>query len=158
MRTYRFPGGGLARALRHSGALVFTLASVSVAQAQERRIPLRGRCRRRVPVIRRRYRAWVAQSVDWRESACGFRSTSRSRRGLDPSANTIASQGQEPLPLLYNLPLGQRNWGYAKPGAGGTRYGSTATSACTEIPGKDLRNHYHIRAGGLGSRIGLSPC
>ena len=37
MRTYRFPGGGLARALRHLGALVWTLLSVSRAEAQERR-------------------------------------------------------------------------------------------------------------------------
>ena len=37
MRTYRFPGGGLARALRHLGALVLTISCISHAEAQERR-------------------------------------------------------------------------------------------------------------------------
>ncbi len=54
--------------------------------------------------------------------------------------------------LLYNLPFGARNWGYAKLGFGGTKYGGD----CAE-PGARICGTTTMFVAGLGFRIGADP-
>jgi outer membrane protein OmpA-like peptidoglycan-associated protein/opacity protein-like surface antigen len=157
MRTYRFPGGGLARALRHLGALVCTLASASIAHAQERR-----------------YLFEVGASGAYQSYA--------DDTGLDGAAGGLARIGVW-LPVnfsleaegsianpnsigvkaiyasaLYNVLLGSRTWAYAKAGVGGTRYGGSGPICSQEqkFQGKICGTTTSF-VGGLGVRIGLSP-
>ena len=158
MRTDRFPGGGLARALRHLGALLCTLASVSIAQAQERR-----------------YLFEVG-------AAGGYQSFARTPTGLDGSIGGLArigvwiplnfsleAEGSIASPnsigvktgsgsVLYNTRLGSGSWGYAKVGYGGTRYGGSSEADCSQIKyqGKICGTTTSFFAG-LGVRIGLTP-
>src|SRR4051812_43874677 len=124
MRTYRFPGGGLARALRHLGVLVLTLSWSIAAHAQERRYL-------------------------FEVGASGLYQSYAKETGLDGAVGGLARIGVW-LPLnfsleaegsiaspnkigvktfsgsaLYNVLLGSRTWGYVKAGVGGTKYGTT---------------------------------
>jgi outer membrane protein OmpA-like peptidoglycan-associated protein len=156
MRTYRFPGGGLARALRHLGALVLTLCSISTAQAQERR-----------------YLFEVGASGAYQSFAdstgLGGAAGGLARIGvwlpasfsLEADASTASSEevGVKSISAsaLYNVLLGSRSWGYAKAGIGGTRYGGTGADCDQQkFQGKICGTTTHLVAG-LGVRIGLSP-
>ena len=156
MPTYRFPGGGLARALRHLGVLLCTLASVSIAQAQERR-----------------YLFEVGAAGGY-QSFAGTTGLDGSLGGLArigvwiPLNFSLEAEGSIASPnsigvktatgsLLYNMRLGSGSWGYAKAGFGGTRYGgSGADCGQLKYQGKICGTTTTFVAG-LGVRIGLSP-
>ncbi len=156
MRTYRFPGGGLARALRHLGALVCTLASVSIAQAQERRY------------------LFEVSSAGAYQSFAGATSLDGAFGGLArigvwlPLSFSLEGEGSIASPnsigvktgsasVLYNMRLGAGTWGYVKAGFGGTRYGGTGADCQQQkFQGKICGATTNYVAG-LGVRIGLTP-
>ncbi len=157
MRTYRFPGGGWARALRHLGVLVATLAYASNTQAQERR---------------NLFEASAAGGYQAYDSIAGLGSTFGGllRIGLWLPLNfSVEAEGSTAsakpkttdtkigvktgsASLLYNLPLGARNWGYAKLGFGGTKYGGDCAVSGATICGTTT-----MFVAGLGARVGLTP-
>lgn len=158
MRTYRFPGGGLARALRHLGALVFTLSCISHAEAQQRR-----------------YLFEVGAAGAY-QSFAGSTNLSGAPGGLArigvwlPLNFSLEAEGSiastdsvgvrtTTASLLYNVPLASSTWGYAKLGYGGVRYGASTTAACGQeqkFQGK-LCGTTSTFVAGLGARIGLTP-
>ena len=157
MRTYRFPGGGLARALRHLGALVFTLCCVSHAEAQERR-----------------YLFEVGAAGGY-QSFAGSTNLNGALGGLArigvwlPLNFSLEAEGSiantesvsvktGTASVLYNVLLGSSTWGYGKLGYGGVRYGGSTTADCQEqkFQGK-LCGTTSTFVAGLGVRIGLSP-
>jgi len=156
MRTYRFPGGGFARALRHLGALVCTLASVSIAQAQERRylfeVSTAGA-----------YQSF-ANATGLDGAAGGLArigvwlplSFSLEAEGLIANPNSIGVKAGS-ASVLYNMPLGSRAWGYAKAGIGGTRYGGTGADCQQQKFQGKICGTTTTYVAGLGVRIGLSP-
>ncbi len=157
MRTYRFPGGGLARALRHLGALVFTLSCISQAEAQERR-----------------YLIEVGAAGAY-QSFAGTTNLDGAPGGLArigvwlPLNFSLEAEGSIVKPnsisvrtgsasLLYNMLLGSSTWGYAKAGFGGVRYGGSTSADCQDqrFQGRICGNTTTFVAG-LGARIRLSP-
>jgi outer membrane protein OmpA-like peptidoglycan-associated protein/opacity protein-like surface antigen len=156
MRTYRFPGGGLARALRHLGALVCTLASVSIAQAQERRylfeVSAAGA-----------YQSFAGETgLDGAVGGVGRIGVwlplnfSLEAEGSIASPNSIGVKSGSAA-VLYNMRLGAGTWGYAKAGFGGTRYGGTGPDCQQQkFQGKICGTTTNYVAG-LGVRIGLTP-
>lgn len=156
MRTYRFPGGGLARALRHLGALVCTLASVSTAQAQERRylfeVSAGGA-----------YQSFAdSTGLDGGVGGVGRLGVwlplnfSIEAEGSIASSNGIGVKSGSAA-VLYNMRLGSSAWGYAKAGYGGTRYGGSGPDCQQQkFQGKICGNTNNYVAG-LGARIGLTP-
>jgi outer membrane protein OmpA-like peptidoglycan-associated protein len=157
MRTYRFPGGGLARALRHLGALVFTLLWIPLAQAQERR-----------------YLFEVGSSGAYQsfsdDTGLDGAAGGLARIGVWLPANfSLEAEGSIASPnsigvksiyasALYNVLLGSRSWGYAKAGIGGTRYGGSTVADCNapKYQGRICGTTTAFGLG-LGVRIGLSP-
>ncbi|HEY5940341.1 MAG TPA: OmpA family protein [Gemmatimonadales bacterium] len=157
MRTYRFPGGGLARALRHLGALVLTISCISHAEAQERR-----------------YLFEVGASGAYQSFAdsthLGSGAGGLARIGVWLPLNfSLEAEGSIAKPssvnvrtttasVLYNVLFGSKTWGYAKLGYGGVRYGASTTADCQaqEFQGK-LCGTTSTFAAGLGARIGLTP-
>jgi len=157
MRTYRFPGGGWARALRHLGVLVATLASVSIAQAQERR---------------NLFEASAAGGYQSYGSTADLGSSFGGllRIGLwlplnfsvEAEGSTASAKAKTTdikvgvktgsAALLYNLPFGARSWGHAKLGFGGTKYGGDCTA-----PGARICGTTTMFVAGLGFRVGLTP-
>ncbi len=155
MRTYRNPGGGLARALRLLGAVVCTIASVTVAQAQERR-----------------YLFEVGVAAGYQ----GFGETTElgSKLGLVgragvwlPYGFSVEAEGSMAKPtaegiddavsvnigtvsLLYNLLLGSNTWGHAKLGIGGTKYGG-------ECVGPRICGTTTTLVAGVGVRFAVTP-
>src|SRR5688500_18701304 len=125
MRTYPNLGAGLARALRLSGLLVWTISCVSVAQAQDRR---------------NLFEVGAAvgyQSFSDSATRLGSALGGVGRVGVWLPANfSIEAEGSVfsseeigitigTISALYNIPLGSNSWGYGKVGVGGTRYGTT---------------------------------
>jgi outer membrane protein OmpA-like peptidoglycan-associated protein/opacity protein-like surface antigen len=155
MRTYRFPGGGLARALC-LGAVMYTLASVSVAQAQERKYLFE------VGAGAAYQSFGDVTGLDGAAGGVGRIGVwlplnfSLEAEGLIASANKIGVKAGS-ASLLYNIPLGRRTWVYAKAGAGGTRYGGTGADCLQQkFQGKICGTTTTFDAG-AGVRIGLSP-
>src|SRR5688572_15522331 len=132
MRTYPNPGAGLARALRLSGLLVWTISCVSVAQAQDRR---------------NLFEVGAAVGYQSFSDVTGLSSAvgGVGRIGVWLPANfsieaegSISSSeeigvGTGTVSALYNIPLGANSWGYGKVGAGGTRYGTTGPECQQDI-------------------------
>ena len=158
MRIYRFPGGGLARALRHLGALVFTLSCISRVEAQERR-----------------YLFEVGAAAGY-QSFAGTTNLDGAPGGLarigvwlplnfslEAEGSIVSSESvgvrTTTASLLYNVPIGSSTWGYAKLGYGGVRYGASTTAECgaaQKFQGK-LCGTTSTLVAGLGARIGLTP-
>ena len=157
MRTYRFPGGGLARALRHLGALVCTLASVSIAQAQERRNLFEasaagayqsyGNTADLGGALGGLLRIGLWLPLNFSVEAEGSTASAKANT-TDIKVGVKTGSGS----LLYNLPFGARSWGYAKLGYGGTKYGSDCSA-----PGARICGTTTMFVAGLGFRIGLTP-
>lgn len=157
MRTYPNPGGGLARALRLLGALVLTLLDLSVAQAQERtylfEIGAAGAYQSyggetdlgSTLGLLGRVGVWLPLnfSIEAEGSTAGATSETSA---IDVGVKTGSAS------LLYNIPLGARNWGFAKLGYGGTRYGDNCSA-----PGARICGTTSMFVAGLGARFGLSP-
>jgi outer membrane protein OmpA-like peptidoglycan-associated protein len=157
MRTYRFPGGGLARALRHLGAFLCTLTSVSIAQAQERRNLFEASAAGGYQSYGTtaelggafggllRIGLWLPLnfSVEAEGSTASAKPTT-----TDAKIGVKTGSGS----LLYNLPFGARSWGYAKLGFGGTKYGGDCAVSGATICGTTT-----MFVAGLGFRIGLTP-
>ena len=156
MLTYRHPCGGLARVLLLLGALVCTLAASRTAAAQERR-----------------YLFEVGAAGGYHafgdSTGLGSAAGALGRIGiwlplnfsLEGEASTSSPKAKAlgvgvgvkalSLSALYNLPLGEKSWVYAKLGVGKTRYGkdpcSTPTICGTAKP----------VITGIGFRLALSP-
>src|SRR5215203_7492287 len=139
MRIYPRPHGGLARALRHLGAVVSTLAFSATAHAQERT-----------------YLFEVGAAAAYQ----GFGETAELSSKLGGLARIgvwlpygfgvegeglitkpAAKSTDEPVPvrmasasLLYNLLLTPNSWGYAKFGIGGTKYAGECTGPVSTGP------------------------
>ena len=157
MRTYRFPGGGLARALRHLGALVFTLSCISNVEAQERR-----------------YLFEVGAAAGY-QSFAGTTNLDGAPGGLArlgvwlPLNFSLEAEGSIAKPnsisvrtgsasVLYNVLLGSSTWGYAKAGFGGVRYGASTATECAGLKFQGrLCGNTTTFVVGLGARIRLSP-
>src|SRR6476620_10401833 len=156
MLTYRFPCGGVARVLLLLGALVYTQATAQPAAAQERR-----------------YLFEVGAAGAYQ----GFGSSTElggafgglGRIGvwlplnfsLEGEASTASPKAKAPdvgvgvktlsISALYNLPLGTKTWGYAKLGAGKTRYGK---DPCPPSP---ICGTAKPIIAGIGFRLALTP-
>ena len=157
MRTYRFPGGGLARALRHLGALVYTLASVSIAQAQERHNLFEvsaagayqsyGNTADLGSAFGGLGRIGLWLPLNFSVEAEGSTASAKANT-TDIKVGVKTGSGA----LLYNLPFGGRSWGYAKLGYGGTKYGGDCSA-----PGARICGTTTMFVAGLGVRVGLTP-
>lgn len=157
MRTYRFPGGGLARALRHLGALVLTLSYISVAHAQERRNLFEvsaaggyqsyGSTAELGGAFGGLLRIGLWLPLNFSVEAEGSTASAKPK-STDSKIGVKTGSGA----LLYNLPFGARSWGYAKLGFGGTKYGGDCAVSGATICGTTT-----TFVAGLGFRIGLTP-
>ncbi len=155
MRTYPNPGGGLARALRHLGALVLTLFSIPLAHAQERRYLFEvgaagayqsfGEPARLDGAIGGlgRIGVWLPLNFSL-EGEASFSSTKARITDDDVKVRSLAAS------VLYNLPLGSRSWAYAKLGVGRTRYDSPCV-------GQVICGSNNPPLVGLGFRVALTP-
>ncbi|MGH7509866.1 MAG: OmpA family protein [Gemmatimonadales bacterium] len=157
MRAYRFSAGGLARALRHSGVLVWTLWCVSAAEAQERRYLFE-------------LGAAGAYESYGETAELGNAVGGLARIGLWLPLNfSVEAEGSTASPtaktadigvgvktasvsLLYNVLFGPTSSGYAKLGIGGTKYGDDC-----DDPGARICGTTTTLVGGVGARIGLTP-
>ena len=156
MRTYPNPGGGVARALRHLGVIVLALSWTSTARSQERRYLFEVGA------------AGAYQSFgDTTELDAAFGGLGRIGVWL-PLSFSIEAQGAVSTSgdigvktgtasLLYNLPLGAKNWGYAKAGIGGTRYGGSGDDCQNQKFQGKICGPTTTLVAGLGARIGLTP-
>src|SRR4051812_28802886 len=121
MRTYPRPSEGLARALRHLGAVVSTLAFFSTAHAQERTYlfevgaaaayegfgetaDLDGKLGGLA-----RIGLWLPYGFGVEAEGAIVKPSSKDTTVVEPVTVTIGS-----VSLLYNLLLSQKSWGYAK--------------------------------------------
>lgn len=156
MLTYRHPCGGLARVLLLLGALVYMPGLAHSVAAQERRYLFE-------------LGAAGAYQGFGSSTELGGAAGGLGRIGvwlplnfsLEGEASTASPKAKDPavgvgvktlsVSALYNLPLGTKNWGYAKLGVGKTRYGkdpcTTPTICGTAKP---------IIAG-IGFRLALTP-
>jgi outer membrane protein OmpA-like peptidoglycan-associated protein len=156
MLTYRHPEGGLARVLLLLGALVCTLASARTAAAQERRYL---------------FEVGAAGAYQGFGSSTGLGSAAGGlgRIGvwlplnfsLEAEGSTSSPKAKTPdvgvgvktfsASALYNMPLGQKTWAYAKLGVGTTRYGK---DPCT---GPTICGTAKPVITGIGFRLALTP-
>jgi hypothetical protein len=159
MRTYPNPGGGIARALRHLGLIVWTLASVSSAASQERRYLVEVGA------------AGMYQSFD-NVTRLGGSVGGLARIGLWLPANfsieaeaALSSPNAEPIDTglsvrtgavsaLYNLLLGTGSSAYLKLGVGRTSYGDCPP---VSTPDPTICGGSTGPVAGLGFRVAVSP-
>jgi outer membrane protein OmpA-like peptidoglycan-associated protein len=156
MRTYPNPGGGIARALRHLGLLVWTLVLVSSVAAQERRYLFEvgaagayqsfGQPAELDGTLGGLGRIGVWLPLNFSVEAEGSTSSPKARTTEEGIKVRSLSAS-----VLYNLLVGSRSWAYAKVGAGTTRYGETPCIGPV-ICGSNNPPH-----AGLGFRFALSP-
>ena len=159
MRTYRFPAGGEARALRLLGIVVLSLVYQTPAVSQERKYLFE--------ISAAAGKLWFGDSTttdlkgafgglgrigvwlpfNFSLEAEGWIGKSKTYTA-DADVNVKSGYGA----LLYNLPLGTRSWGYAKLGYGGTRYADPDNCVGAIICGSS--SSYVV---GLGGRVGLTP-
>ncbi len=159
MRTYPNPGGGLARALRHLGILVWTLAWVSGAAAQERRYLVEAGVAATYQSFDEvtdlggsvgglgRIGLWLPANFSVEvEGATSSPKTQSADVGV--TVRTLSASG------LYNLLLGTASSGYVKLGVGSTSYGT-----CPPVSGPDptVCGSSTGLIAGLGFRAALSP-
>ena len=156
MRTYPNPGGTLARALRLSGVLAWTLSCLSIAEAQERRnlfeVGGAGAYQSFADTTGLdgafggvgRIGVWLPLNFSVEAEGAVFTSNSI---GVKTGSGSV----------LYNVPIGAASWAYAKAGVGGTRYGATGNE-CNQgkYVGK-ICGPTTTFVIGLGGRVGLTP-
>src|SRR5687768_12493587 len=121
MRTYRFPAGEEARALRLLGVLVLALSCSPIAEAQDRKYLFEvsaagayqafGDTTNLDGVVGGVGRIGVWLPLNFSVEAEGSVSSSNAV-GVKNGSGSV----------LYNLPLGPKSWVYAKIGIGGTTY------------------------------------
>ncbi len=155
MRTYPNPGAGLARALRLSGLLVWTLLSLSRAEAQERRYLFEvgaavgylgfGETADLSGKLGGFGRIGVWLPYNFSIEGEGFVSSPDAKSADVPVKATGAFAA-----LLYNQFLGGNSWGYAKFGFGQTKYGG-------ECVGQRICGTTSTLLAGVGTRIALTP-
>ncbi len=156
MRTYQNPGGGVARALRHLGALVLTLSWTSLAHAQERRYLFEVGAAGGYQSFGNETELGGTFGGVGRLGVWLPLNLSIEAEGTVSSSETIGVKTGS-ASLLYNVPFGLRNWGYVKAGVGGTRYGGTGTE-CDKIKYQGrICGPTTTLVAGLGARIGLTP-
>ena len=159
MRTYRFPTGGVARALRLLGVLVLSQLHVSSGEAQQRKYLLE-------VGAAGAYQSFGDSAITDLKGALG----ALGRIGIWLPLNfSLEAEGSIGTPktksanasvkvksgygsLLYNLPLGSKSWGYSKMGYGGTRYADPGNCLGAIICGNT--SSFVL---GLGVRVGLTP-
>jgi outer membrane protein OmpA-like peptidoglycan-associated protein len=159
MLTYQLPSRGLARVLRLLGALVLSLSSPP-AEAQERRYLFEAGAAGA-------YQSF-ADSTDLGGAGAGIGrlgfwlplNFSVEAEGSIASAKTKTADDKVTvkwggLSVLYNLPVGSRNWAYGKLGIGGTKYGPGGDDCLTF--GAKICGTTTTYQAGLGFRLGLSP-
>jgi outer membrane protein OmpA-like peptidoglycan-associated protein len=157
MRTYPYPGGGLARALRLLGAVVLSLFGFSVGHAQERTYLLEvgaagayqsyGNTTDLGGTFGGLGRVGVWLPLNFSIEVEGTTSSAKSQNSnIDVGVKTGS------VSLLYNIPFGARSWGYGKLGYGGTRYGSDC-----DAPGARICGPTSMFVTGVGVRVGVSP-
>ena len=159
MRTYQNPGGGVARALRHLGILVWTLAWVPGAASQERRYLVETGAAVTYQSFDEitdlggslgglgRIGLWLPLNFSVElEGATSSPSTESADVGV--TVRTLSASG------LYNLLLGSASSGYFKLGFGSTSYGD-----CPPVSGPDptICGSSTGLIAGLGFRAALSP-
>lgn len=159
MRTYRFPAGGEARALRLLGIVVLSLALQTPAVSQERKYLIeigaagayQGFGDSLVTDLGGalgglgRIAIWLPYNLSLEaEGWVGKPKTKSTETGV----SVKSGHGS----LLYNIPLGARSWGYGKVGYGGTRYADPDNCVGAIICGNT--SSYVV---GLGVRVGLTP-
>lgn len=156
MRTYRYPARGVARALRLSGLLAWTLSCLSIAEAQERRNLLEVGAAGAYQSFGRVTGLDGAGGGVFRLGVWLPMNFSVEAEGSLSSPNTVGVKTGS-ASALYNVLLGSGNWGYAKAGIGGTQYGGTG-SDCQQpkFVGRICGTTTTFVAG-LGVRIGLTP-
>jgi outer membrane protein OmpA-like peptidoglycan-associated protein len=155
MRTYPHPGGGLARALRHLGAIVCTLVSVSKVEAQERRYLFEVGAAGAYHGFGKtadlegklgglgRFGVWLPYGFSLEAEGSTASPTAK-------AADVGVSVKTGSASLLYNLLLGSNSWTYAKLGIGGTKYGG-------DCAGPRICGTTTTLVGGLGLRVAVSP-
>ncbi|HEU4680979.1 MAG TPA: thrombospondin type 3 repeat-containing protein, partial [Gemmatimonadales bacterium] len=156
MRTYRFPAGGVARALRLLGVLVLTLSWHANVEAQERRYLFElgaagayqsfGETTDLGGVLGGVGRIGFWLPLNFSVEAEGSTSSSESIGVMTGTAS-----------LLYNVLLGSKSWGYAKAGVGGTRYGGTGDDCQQAKFVGRICGTTTTLVTGVGVRIGLTP-
>ena len=159
MRTYRYPAGGVARALRLSGVFVWTLSCFSSAVAQERRYLFEVGASGAYQSFGDstdlggaiggvgRLGVWLPLNFSVEaEGSIASPNTKTSDDGVSVKTGSVS--------LLYNLLLGQRSSGYAKFGYGGTRYGPGGNCAGA---GATICGTTTTFVVGFGGRIALTP-
>jgi outer membrane protein OmpA-like peptidoglycan-associated protein/opacity protein-like surface antigen len=160
MRTYRFPTGGVARALRLLGVLVLSLSHFSTGGAQERRYLFEigaagayqsfGDSTDLKGVLGGVGRVGVWLPLNFSVEAEGSIASPKTK--ADPEVGVSVKTGS--VSLLYNLLLGSRNSAYAKLGYGGTRYGPGGNCAGQGATICGTTTTWFV---GFGGRIGLTP-
>jgi outer membrane protein OmpA-like peptidoglycan-associated protein len=156
MRTYRFPAGGLARALRLLGVLMLILWYPSTGETQERRYLFElgaagayqgfGGTAELGSAAGGLGRIGVWLPLNFSVEAEGSIANPKAKSdGVGVKVQTGTAS------LLYNVRLGPKSTGYAKFGVGGTKYGGDCTS------GARICGTTTTLAAGIGARIGLTP-
>jgi outer membrane protein OmpA-like peptidoglycan-associated protein len=159
MRTYRNPGGGGARALRHLGALVCTLATVPMAEAQERRYLVEASAALMYQSFDDitdlggsvggigRIGVWLPLNFSL-EAEGGLSSPKTEGADIGVKVRTVAASA------LYNQLLGTASSAYLKLGVGSTSYGE-----CPAVSGPDptICGSSTGLVAGLGFRAAVSP-
>jgi outer membrane protein OmpA-like peptidoglycan-associated protein len=159
MRTYRFPGGGLARVLRLLGVLVLSLCYRTTAEAQERRYLFEvgaagvyqsfGDSTALDGAVGGlgRLGVWLPLNFSAEvEGSIAKPKTKTTDVGVSVKTGSVS--------LLYNVLLGEKSSAFARLGYGGTRYGPGGDCVGT---GATICGTTSAFAVGLGARVGLTP-
>ncbi|HEU5304615.1 MAG TPA: OmpA family protein [Gemmatimonadales bacterium] len=157
MRTYRFPAGGVARALRLLGILVLSLLHFTTGQAQERRYLFEvsaagayqsfGSTTDLGGAVGGLGRLGLWLPLNFSVEAEGSIASPKAE-----TANVDVKVKTGSVSLLYNVLFGPGSSGYAKFGIGGTRYGGDCAT-----PGARICGTTTTLVGGVGVRVGLTP-
>ena len=160
MRTYPRPRGGLARALRHLGAVVSTLASFSTAHAQKRtylfEVGAAAAYQGFADTVELTSEfGGLARIGVWLPYGFGVEAEGLITTSVSTAPNSDAASVPVKMAsasLLYNLLLTPNSWGYAKFGIGGTKYGGECSGLERGICGTTT-----MLLAGLGYRLAVSP-
>ena len=161
MRTYRFPAGGEARALRLLGIVVLSLAYQTPAQSQERKYLFEigaagaylGFGDSLITDLKGtlggvgRIGIWLPYNLSLEAEGSIAKPKTRSA----PEGEGVSVKSGYGA-LLYNIPVGPRTWGYAKLGYGGTRYADPDNCVGAILCGN--ASSYLV---GLGVRFAITP-
>jgi hypothetical protein len=156
MLTYRHPRGGLARVLLLLGALVCTLGAAHQARAQERRYLFEAGAAGAYQGFGSSTdlggaAGWLGRIGVW--LPLNFSLDAEISKSSPNAKTTDVGVGVRTLSIsaLYNVPLSPKSWGYAKLGAGTTRYGKDP------CPRTTICGTAKPIIAGLGFRLALTP-